>query len=68
MTDAPKAVADYDIAHLTGDMVGVLHALGVEKAVFMGHDWGGLLAWQIPFFHEQHVAGVIGVNTPYIPY
>ena len=67
-SDAPEAVEDYDIAHLTGDLVGLLDALGIEKAVFMGHDWGGLLAWQMPLFHEKRVAGVIGVNTPFIPH
>ncbi|MES2194588.1 MAG: alpha/beta hydrolase [Pseudomonadota bacterium] len=67
-SDAPDAVEDYDIAHLTGDLVGLLDALAVEKAVFMGHDWGGLLAWQMPLFHQARVAGVIGVNTPYIPH
>ena len=68
LSDAPDAVEDYDIAHLTGDLVGLLDALDVEKAVFMGHDWGGLLAWQMPLFHEPRVAGVIGVNTPFIPH
>lgn len=67
-SDTPGAVEDYDIAHLTGDLVGLLDALGVEKAVFMGHDWGGLLAWQMPLFHEQRVAGVVGVNTPFLPH
>lgn len=67
-SDTPQAVEDYDIAHLTGDLVGLLDALGVEKAVFMGHDWGGLLAWQMPLFHQARVAGVIGVNTPFIPH
>ena len=67
-SDAPQAVEDYDIAHLTGDMVGLLDALRIKKAVFMGHDWGGLLAWQMPLFHSARVAGVIGVNTPFIPH
>ena len=67
-SDAPPEVAAYDIAHLTGDMVGLLDALGLKKAVFMGHDWGGLLAWQMPLFHPARVAGVIGVNTPFIPH
>ena len=67
-SDAPEAVEDYDIAHLTGDLVGLLDALGIEKAVFMGHDWGGLLAWQMPLFHEARVAGVVGVNTPFMPH
>jgi soluble epoxide hydrolase / lipid-phosphate phosphatase len=67
-SDTPKAVEDYDIAHLTGDLIGLLDALGVKKAIFMGHDWGGLLAWQMPLFHEARVAGAIGVNTPFIPH
>ncbi|UIJ74025.1 alpha/beta hydrolase [Aurantimonas sp. HBX-1] len=68
LTDAPPRVEDYDIAHLTGDLFGLLDALGIEKAVFMGHDWGGLLAWQMPLLHEARVMGVIGVNTPFIPH
>lgn len=67
-SDTPPAVEDYDIAHLTGDLVGLLDSLGVEKAIFMGHDWGGLLAWQMPLVHPKRVAGVIGVNTPFIPH
>ncbi|WP_207482784.1 alpha/beta fold hydrolase [Arenibaculum pallidiluteum] len=68
LSDAPEAVEVYDIAHLTGDLVGLLDALGVGKAVFAGHDWGGLLAWQMPLLHGERVAGVIGVNTPFIPH
>lgn len=68
LSDAPAAVEDYDIAHLTGDVIGVLDALGLEEAVLAGHDWGGLLAWQTALFHEQRVAGVISFNTPHIPH
>lgn len=67
LTDRPTAVEDYDLANLMGDLVGLLHALKIEKAVFMGHDWGGIIAWQMPLFHPRLVAGVIGVNTPFIP-
>jgi soluble epoxide hydrolase/lipid-phosphate phosphatase len=67
LTDRPDPVEAYDMAHLTGDLVGLLDALGVERAVFCGHDWGGLVAWQLPLFHANRVAGVIGVNTPFVP-
>lgn len=63
----PKEVERYNTAHLTGDLAGLLDALDVERAVFVGHDWGGLLAWQMPLFHPDRVAGVIGVNTPFVP-
>jgi pimeloyl-ACP methyl ester carboxylesterase len=66
-TDRPDAVADYDIHHLTGDLVGLLDALGLERAVFAGHDWGGIVVWMMPLLHPARTAGVIGVNTPYFP-
>jgi pimeloyl-ACP methyl ester carboxylesterase len=66
-TDRPAAVEAYDIHHLTGDLTGLLDALGIERAVFVGHDWGGLVAWQMPLLHAARTAGVIGVNTPYLP-
>lgn len=68
LSDAPTAVEAYDITQLTADLTGLLDALGIERAVFMGHDWGGLLAWQMPLLHVSRVAGVIGVNTPFIPH
>ncbi len=44
-SDAPELVADYSILHLTGDIVGLVHALGEEQAVVVGHDWGSPVAW-----------------------
>jgi pimeloyl-ACP methyl ester carboxylesterase len=67
LTEAPKAVEDYDIDHLTGDLVALMDHLGVEKAIFCGHDWGGIIVWQAPLLHPDRVAGVIGVNTPFMP-
>jgi pimeloyl-ACP methyl ester carboxylesterase len=67
LTSRPDAVTDYDIEHLTGDLVGLLDHLGVEKAIFCGHDWGGFVVWQAPLLHPSRVAGVIGLNTPFMP-
>ena len=63
-TDRPAAVEDYDLEHLAGDLIGLIDALGIEQAVFAGHDWGGIIVWQMPLLHPDRVAGVIGVNTP----
>ena len=63
----PAEVTDYDIDHLTGDMAGLLDHLGVEKAIFAGHDWGGIVVWQMALLHPDRVAGVIGLNTPFMP-
>ena len=66
-TDRPERVEDYDLEHLTGDLVGLLDHLGVDKAIFVGHDWGGFIVWQMPMRHPARVAGVVGVNTPHHP-
>ena len=67
LTGGPPAVEAYDIHHLTGDLVGLLDALGVERAILVGHDWGGSVAWMTALLHPMRVAGVIGVNTPHYP-
>jgi len=66
-TDAPAAIDAYDIHHLTADLVGLLDTLDVERAVFVGHDWGGIVVWMMPLLHPERTAGVVGVNTPYLP-
>ncbi|MCC5886351.1 MAG: alpha/beta hydrolase [Gammaproteobacteria bacterium] len=66
-SDKPRAVADYSIQHLTADLVGLLDACDIERAVFIGHDWGGLVVWQVPLLHPDRVAGVAGVGVPFIP-
>ncbi|MGI9169847.1 MAG: alpha/beta fold hydrolase, partial [Caulobacteraceae bacterium] len=66
LTSRPDAVEAYDMEQLTGDMVGLLDHLGIEKAIFCGHDWGGIVVWQMPLRHPDRVAGVIGLNTPFM--
>jgi pimeloyl-ACP methyl ester carboxylesterase len=64
-TDGPTAVDAYTLDELCRDLVGLLDAFGIEKAVFCGHDWGGFVVWQMALRHPERVAGVIGVNTPF---
>lgn len=66
-SDCPEGIETYDIRHLTGDLVALLDALEIDRAVFVGHDWGGFVAWAMPILHPERCAGVVGVNTPYLP-
>ncbi|WP_415804232.1 alpha/beta fold hydrolase [Bordetella muralis] len=68
LTSCPPKVEDYDLEHLMDDLIGLLDALSIEKAIWFAHDWGGILGWQLPLFHHDRTAGVIGVNTPFIPH
>src|SRR3984885_10001376 len=66
-TDRPDSGEAYDMEALTGDLVGLLDHLEIDKAIFCGHDWGGFVVWQMPLRHPDRVAGVIGLNTPFTP-
>ena len=66
-TDRPENVEAYDIENLTADLVGLLDHLKIDKAIFVGHDWGGFIVWQMPLRYPARVAGVVGVNTPHTP-
>ncbi len=61
------AVSLYDMEHLTGDLAHLSDALDLPPAIFVGHDWGGFVVWDMPLRHPDKVAGVIGVNSAYIP-
>jgi pimeloyl-ACP methyl ester carboxylesterase len=65
-SDRPEAVTDYDIEHLTGDLVGLLDHYGYEQAVFVGHDWGAIVVWNLALLHPRRVAGVINLSVPFM--
>ncbi len=65
-TDRPEKVEDYDMEHLADDLIGLLDHLKIDKAVFVGHDWGGFIVWQMPLRHKSRTAGVVGINTPHM--
>src|SRR4051812_10708518 len=46
-TDAPHGVAAYGLDHLRADVLALLDALHVDRVDLVGHDWGGIIAWQI---------------------
>jgi pimeloyl-ACP methyl ester carboxylesterase len=66
-TTRPDAIDDYDIVHLSGDLLGLLDHLGHEQAVFVGHDWGSMVVWQLSQLHPDRVAAVCGMSVPFSP-
>ncbi|MEN0129100.1 MAG: alpha/beta hydrolase [Brevundimonas sp.] len=61
----PSEVTDYDIAALTGDLVGLLDHYGYEDATFVGHDWGAFVVWGLAQLHPDRVNKVIALSVPY---
>jgi pimeloyl-ACP methyl ester carboxylesterase len=66
-SDRPEAIADYDIHHLTGDLLGLLDDIGAPKAVFAGHDWGSMVVGQMAVLHPERMAGVVAMSVPLLP-
>ena len=66
-TDKPYDIGAYDIHHLVADLVGLLDALSLEKAVVVGHDWGGIIVWFMALLAPDRVERVVSLNTPYWP-
>jgi len=45
LSGKPKGVDNYDMRLLVGDIAAVVKHLKREKAIIVGHDWGGAIAW-----------------------
>ena len=61
----PLAVEDYAMDILLKDMMGLQDALGGEKAIWIGHDFGANLVWTMAAHHPERVAGVVSLCVPY---
>ena len=66
-SDRPEAIDQYTLLHLVGDMVGLLDALGAERAVIVGHDWGAPVAWHAALLRPDRFRAVIGLSVPFRP-
>jgi len=64
-SSCPTEVADYDIEHLSGDLVALLDHYGYEDATFVGHDWGAFVVWGLTLLHPNRVNKVINLALPY---
>jgi pimeloyl-ACP methyl ester carboxylesterase len=66
-TDRPESIGAYDILTLTADVVGLVHALGREGAVVVGHDWGAPVAWHCALLRPDVFRAVGLLSVPYLP-
>jgi len=65
LSDKPKGVENYDMRLLVGDVAAVVKHLGREKAIIVGHDWGGIVSWTTAMFMPQMVEKLIILNLPH---
>jgi epoxide hydrolase 4 len=65
LSDKPKGVENYDMKSLVGDVAAVIKSLGRDKAIIVGHDWGGAVAWQFALNLPQMTDRLIILNLPH---
>src|SRR5207302_8914290 len=57
-TDRPEPVEAYTQKQIVADIVGMLDALALKKCVIVGHDWGGMTAWNAPLMYPDRIERV----------
>ena len=65
LSDKPKGVESYDMRLLVGDVAAVIRHLGRERATIVGHDWGGMVAWQFAMNLPQMTQNLVILNLPH---
>lgn len=66
-TRGPKGPENHAILHLVGDMVDLVRALGRERCVVVGHDWGAPVAWHCALLRPDVFTAVAGLSVPFQP-
>ena len=54
----------YATADLAADVIAMLDAVGAERAIVVGHDWGGAVAWTVAQLYPQRVTALVAMNCP----
>ena len=59
----PGQVADYALPQLVADAVAIIEALGAPVHL-VGHDWGGVVGWQVAMRRPDLLASWTALSTP----
>jgi len=65
LSDKPKGVRAYTVDKLTGDILGLVNALGYQQVNLIGHDWGAMVAWVFAIHHPERLRKLGILNVPH---
>ncbi|MCZ6658441.1 MAG: alpha/beta hydrolase [Gammaproteobacteria bacterium] len=65
LSDKPKGVDSYAMPNLVNDVAAVIAAEGQQRAIIVGHDWGGAVAWNIAISRPELVDLLVILNLPH---
>lgn len=64
-SDKPQDIESYTLWTLRDDCEAFIDALGREKAILIGHDWGGAVAWHLAATRPERIEKLIAINIPH---
>lgn len=64
-SEKPPGVSAYRIGRLVEDVLALIDHCGVEHAHVVGHDWGGVVAWEVAARHPDSVDRLVVLNAPH---
>jgi pimeloyl-ACP methyl ester carboxylesterase len=64
-SDKPEGVENYAMDKLVGDVEAVIRHFKRDKAIVVGHDWGGAVAWAFAMTHPEMTDRLIILNLPH---
>ena len=65
LSDQPEGIRSYRLDSLARDISELIEALGEKRAVLIGHDWGGVVAWTLAHQHPRQILKLIILNAPH---
>ncbi len=65
LSECPDGVEAYRVQELTLDVKALIHHLGREKAIVVGHDWGAVVAWEFAMAHPEMTQRLGILNVPH---
>ena len=65
-SDKPHAVEAYTLKELAADVVGIGDALGFERFITIGHDWGGPIALTTALLYPDRVYATGSLSVPHL--
>ena len=66
VSSKPSGIKNYHIDELTADVIGLIDHLGYERVAIAGHDWGGVVAWQLIADYSERFRKAVILNAPHL--
>ncbi len=65
LSDKPEGISPYSLKNLVNDVLGLIDHFGVDQVHLVGHDWGGIVAWQFAIQHPDRIKDLVILNCPH---